>query len=439
MTTRDTNLNVNVTATDRASATVREVGAAVEQVEGTHDIALNATGDADDQLADIRSKLDMLSSADQQIVLKAQADQAVREIGRAESKLRDIHKLDGDQIRVVIEARDNASKKLEAVRDELRALDGDTATVGVNARGDDLAGGDGGGGDGGGLVAAGRGALAVAGATAVTDQLLKASELAIQVQTVAELTGATYEQAAKTVGLFGGAGVEVGDLLDLLLQVNGALKDNPELAEQLGVKVGEGVSLIEQFLQATEGIKSNYTDAGERAQVASKLFGEEGVRQVGFVQAAYGDLRKAIDDTPAISSEEDLDRFRELNRQSAEIKTNFQIAKQEAAAIVVPGLNETLRTNDVNRGLLASVLSAFSVVGRQLPGDPSVNDPALLDVIARNQAGYFGGSFGTIAPATGTQRHFPGPSVYVFNPPGTPTATNTQQQTYLARNGVRLS
>jgi hypothetical protein len=462
MSSRDTNLNVNVTATDRASQTVRSVASEVEQLEGTHTVDLDAAGDADDQLASIRKKLDQLTDSDKTIVLRAQADQLVREVGRAESKLKDLDKLDGDQIRVVLDARDNASKKLDAVRTELRQLDGDTATVTVDTRdrtGRAISGGELGAGATAGIAAA------VAGITAGAQA---AAQLSLDVQTVADLTGSSLDDASRLVGVFSASGVEASDLLDIMLNVNQVLRDNPDLAKKLGIEMGgaetvagrtadnvervgrkttESTDLVSLFVQAVDGIAAAYDTAGERGAASSQLFGEEGVRQVQAVKTAINqDLAPALEQFRGpIITDESVDNAREINAQLQQTKTYVQ----EISVALLPIINGLLGgTVSYFKGVADAgnaVANAGGDVRRYLFGGPGQSD---LDyareraVITRNTmqgGGLTEGDYALVglSPPSGEQRHFPG--VTIYNPPGTPSATNLSQQTYLLRNGVRLS
>lgn len=433
MTNRDTNLNVNVTATDRATPTVRGVASEVEALEGTHTVDLDAAGNADDQLASIRSKLDLLTDSDKTIVLRGQADQLLREVGRAESKLRDIEKLDGEQIRVILDARDNATKKLDAVRTELRQLDGEVATVTVDARDrtgrsldrDQIGTG----------VAAGS-AAAIAAITAGAQQ---AASMSLEVQQIADLTGASLEEASRLAGVFRQSGVETSDLLDMLLNVNQQLRDNPELAEQLGIKVSAGTSLVDLFVQAVDKIGPAFDNAGERGVVNSQLFGEEGVRQVQAVKTAINqDLAPAMEQFQGpIVTDESVENARQVNAEIAEVEANVQ----KISLALLPVVN----------GLLNGVISYFDAVGDAgdrfgnfvrndlLGGSRDSNlTPRAIEV--RNTAGYTGGAVAGYADDGSFRSPLLGAVLtQIFNPPGTPAATNQSQQTYLARNGVRLS
>lgn len=447
MTSRDTNLNVNVTATDRATTTVRQVGAEVAKVEGTHEIELDAAGDADDHLKSIRSKLDQLTDSDKQIVLKGQADQLVREVARAERKLADLDKYDGDEIRVIVDARDQASKKLDAVRTELRQLDGDSADVRVNVH-DPSAGTDG----SGGILsllnsrygAAGIGAALAAGLASGVEQ---AHKLTGEVATTADLTNSTLDTASRLVSVWNGAGLEVSDLLDIVLNVNSVLATTPELAAQLKIKPGN--DLLVTFLDTVEAINTQLGEGSDKAQVMSQLFGEEGVRQVGALTTAVGDLKTAVDDVPEANTidEQDVERWRKANENIKELKQHWQELALFLSETVVPLLNTIAEWNPARIG---------TAIGKWLqpaffPGEDTEGEQRVNDVIARNTAGYYGGAAYGMAPgATGTPGHVPaganpyglaGPATiaYIFNPPGTPTGWNQQGETYVRRNGVRLS
>lgn len=419
MTSRDTNLNINVTAANRASDELRKVADEARALEDGVDVPLTADDQASDDIDQVADKARALDGTTADVTVGADTDQATRKLEGVES---DARALDGRRAEVTVDVDDNASRKLEHVEQKLRDLDGRRSRVDI-----DGAGSADGGGISGGTVAAG-------GFTAaILASVLAADELAIKTQTVADLTGASLEDASKLVGVWTQAGFEVEDLLDIMLNVNQVMRDNPDLADKLGVKVGENTTLTETFLQAVRGISTEYQTAGDRAAAASQLFGEEGVRQVAAVQTQVGDLTAAIEAMPALVDPEDVERAREANRNISEAKTNLVQLQQLLANTILPGANRMFDNP------LEAVFPLLGV-GRQLGGNRggapvTGNDP----FAAGNFLGV--GASSTVRP-DGTSlfdQAIGNITNVIFEAPGSPTTTVEAQRVYYRRNGVILS
>lgn len=326
MTVRRTRLEVELGARDNASATV-------------------------DDLAD---KIDRLSDEDKVIALRGQADQLEREVRRAERALGRIDKYDGEQIDLIVDARDQASRKLDAVQAQLRDLDGETATVDVevdafdvDALNDKLAALGGRAGDIGRQIT---GALtnpyaaagALAGALVIAGD--RAADTAIQAGTIAQMTGDSVENASRLAEVWSRVG-DTNDLLDVLAQSTQALGDNVELAERLGVNLSDGATLGERFVDLVSRVQTELDGAAERSQVMSQLFGEEGARQVTQLITLYGDLGDAIDRVPdtTIVSDADVENAREFKQEFGELTANLEGFANTAGQVVLPVLGEVAR------------------------------------------------------------------------------------------------
>jgi hypothetical protein len=430
MATKRTNkVEVEITAVDEASPKIERLEKKIDGLESDEAriIVTANTERLERQLNDAKAKLDGLDGDE--------ASVQARLIGTLEQDLEDagrlLAQLDGKTGTVRIEANaTDALGDLDRVDTKLRDIDGRTATARVDVAGE------------GGLAAAGKGAIAGLGAAAIADQLLGTADLAIQVAAVADATGATHEQAAKTVGLWKSQGFEVNDLLGLITQVNDALAQQPELRQKLGIS--DAQDGIDQLVQAVEGLSR--LDWAEKATLSSQLLGEEGVLQVGLIKAAYGDLGDAIERTPPITKEEDLERMKEMNRHAAEIRTNFERAKQEIASLVLPAWAQAL--DNPARAFLPggrmSPIGGFGLweqVRDLIVGGGNRMGPSIEDIVAANTGGFYGGAFGAIRAPVGTTSHAP-PGGYpritnIYPPPGSPPITADSLRLYEERNGPR--
>ena len=197
-------------------------------------------------------------------MLKAQADQAEREIkkltgqlgrakdvetiqlkvemlGNARERLdalqREMRDLDDTRAEIEIDADDKASADLDDVRRKASALDGIDVDIDVKATGlDDITDkldampglvGSAAGALRGLGSAAGVGAAAAAG-VALADSLADAS---LSAEVLAGLTGDTLEDASRLQAVWQTTGADVNDLADVLLQMNGVLDRHPRVGE----------------------------------------------------------------------------------------------------------------------------------------------------------------------------------------------------------------
>jgi hypothetical protein len=348
---RQEDLNFRVTATDQASKVIDPLAEKVEQLEDQpHEVEV--TADAAKAVAEVKAldtRLDGLTGNDRVLVLKAQATQAQREIDDVTRKLARAHIYDDDEINLFIEARDNAKKKIDAVQAEIRSLDGDTATVTVEAKSDragideiatalgDLDGPIGAIGAKLSSLASPSGAIAgiVGGLILAADY---AADVAIEADNLAGLTGDSVEKASQLNAVWKSTGADAKDFQDVLLQMNGVLATNAGMAKQLGIDLTDGATIGERFQEVSDILQHDFPDAAKRSQMASQLFGEEGVRQYNAMILAVGDLETAINDVPAVVSEEDVEKARETKAQIKEMKAEFQAFAQSLGSVVVPAI-----------------------------------------------------------------------------------------------------
>jgi hypothetical protein len=234
------------------------------------------------------------------------------------------NELDGETVRVDVSVDDS---KLDTAIRKANELDGRSVTVDVNTRGgpggdgDASGGGELGAGDLAGIGAVARGGAAGLGGAAVgkffADSTLNAKELALQVQTVADITGDSLDTASRLVAVWQAAGYDTAELIDLIGQMNQTLADSPELADRLKVNLNDGAGLGARFIEVVGALNTEISDVGERGRVASQVFGEEGLRQTSEIRTRVGDLSRAVSDVPQaqIIDEADVQRARELDQR----------------------------------------------------------------------------------------------------------------------------
>jgi hypothetical protein len=387
MSIRGEELNTRLTVSDQASRVLDQVASDMAELEDRpHEIDITAdAAQAEGQLSTLDSRLAGLTNEQKQIVLRAQVKNAQAEIGKIDRDLANAFKYDDDEIAIRVNARGDAERKLNDIQADLRALEGEVARVDVevddhqiddavrktneldgrianvrvNVTGDDFPdagtgtgagsgglGGLGGAGDialGGALARGGlAGGVAGAGALVAGGILTKAAQdsatWALQAAAVSDLTGDSLETSSRLLAVWADAGFQADELIDLLLQMNSALSEDEDLAKQLGVNMSDGAGLGERFVEVVDALGTQIRDVGERGRVASRVFGDEGVRQTTTIRVAVGDLDQAIRDIPPtrIVDDGDVARAREVTRYlviAKALKTDLERSAGEGFAV----------------------------------------------------------------------------------------------------------
>lgn len=250
-----------------------------------------------------------------------------------------------DDIRVRVYAQDDASSTLKDVAQKADKLDGRQTDVKVNADAsgfndalDQLDGSIGGIGGQLSALASPGGALAAVGAGFVL-AADKAATVAIEADNIASLTGDSVEEASRLNAVWKLTGADTKDLQDVLLQMNGVLSTNKDIAKQLGVNLNDGATVGQRFQQVADAL-DKIPDAAKRSQIASQVFGEEGVRQYNALRQAVGDVGDAMANVAEgqVISEDDVANAREFKAEMAKVKAELDAIITAIGQGVVPKL-----------------------------------------------------------------------------------------------------
>lgn len=380
---RGEELNTRLTATDDASKVVDDVAEKVADLEDRdHDIDLSAdTDDVDNELSALDKRLRGLTDDEKRIVLGVAAKDAQRDLDRINRDLARAEKYDDDEINIRIQAKGDAERKLDAIQSEIRDIDGASPNIRPEVDSsqldsfvdklEDLTGGRLGGlGALRGRAGVGFGAAVAAGFTLAADA---AANAAIEVGNLSALTGDTVETASRLSGIWQTTGADAKDLQDVILQMGDVLADDAELARQIGVNLDDSRPLGERFIEVVDLLGDKFDNAGERSLVAARLFGEEGVRQVNAVTAAYGDLSAAVDEyNGKVFTEQDVENAREYKVGVEELKNEFKKLGADIGSDVVPVLGDVLTgLNDITSWVEENTgKGLFEGLSSVLFGDP---------------------------------------------------------------------
>ena len=364
-------LEFRIVATDDATKVVDGVQKKVDKLEGSEaDVTIGAKDEATDRLDAVMKRVDGLDKETATVILNAEESKAEGEIRKLQKLLAD---LDGEEATAVIEARDNASKRLDAIQSKMREVEARSpipVDVETGSGFDKLSGllkslpGQVGAAGGAIEGLAGSGATAAAGIGAVVAGIgaavTGAKDLALEVNNVAKFTGATVDEASRLLEVWKQSGADVGDLLDTVGQVNGVLAQTPGLADQLGISL-KNASPQEVFLRAVDAL-GKVEDAQQRVVLGSQLFGEQGTRQVAAVTTKFGDLRKAMDRVSGarLVTDEDVVRAQELDRSIGKLKAAAANFAATIGELAIPAVNGLASAADLALGPLDRLFNALN-------------------------------------------------------------------------------
>jgi len=321
----------------------------------TNKIAVEITADdeASPVIDKLAKKIDGLEADEARVVVTANTDRLERKLDRARQQL---EQLDGDEATVKLREIGNLEEDLAQSRRMFEQLDGQSGTVkldfddggslkSIKSQFEDLAnvGGELSGSLAGMGPALASPAVAVAGIGAgLLAAANSASNTALEVKALADLTGSSVEETSRLAAVWADfSGGEINDLADIMVNINNSLRDSPELAERLGINMGDGATGAERFLEVTAAINDNIATASERQAIGSQLYGEEGIRQMARVLAVVDDISEAVDDVNPLRVVDDheVEAAREYAKNVAEMKAAWGGFVQEAGNTVIPMLN----------------------------------------------------------------------------------------------------
>ena len=201
-----------------------------------------------------------------------------------------------------------------------------------------------------------------------------AADAAVEIGTLAQITGASVEDTSRLAQVWKTTGADVKDLADVVAQVNGVLADTPELARQLGIEL-EGANPQQVFIEAVEAV-NQLSNSQERLVTGARLFGEEGVRQVAAVNARYQDLSTAIATTDPMFTADDVQAAIDMKQSLADVQAAAGRMAAELGQSLIPALEGLAEALGPVADIAGPVLEFFN--GLKLILDPVGNALGLL-------------------------------------------------------------
>ena len=216
-----------------------------------------------------------------------------------------------------------------------------------------------------------------------------AADAAVEVDVLGTALNTDIETASRLATVFERVGIETNDIADIGLQISGALSDDVDLANRLGLTLGQAKDPVTALKAGID--KWDFLTATERASV----FGEEGVRQISAIVAEGGDLQTMLNEVGEanIFTAEDAADARELNLEIAKMEEEFKGLALSLGQEVIPqvaGFAEALREVTAGpgdkgwKGWGSDVAGAFKEYGQAIY-NPLYGFQKLTDAVRGNE------------------------------------------------------
>jgi hypothetical protein len=328
-------IDVDENASDATSA-VSEAFTAFEEdpAASTADAEINVDEDADSAVGDVATSLSEFEASPE--------SEASAEIN-----------VEGDDAGDVTEVTE-ALSELNAAPDATASME----VTGASEANDDI----------GGIVDSlgviGAGALTGLAAGGLSSVFSGAADHVLEVQGLATATGDSLDNASGLIEAFDFVGVSANKLFTFITKVNDKLSESPEIADDLGIIIGENQSPLDIFVTAVDALNSGQLTANERLSLATELFGRKGALSVLAIGTQVGDLSDAIEDIPEwqVVTEDDIRQAIEFKRTMDDLGDLAEEAAQQFLTKFGPAITNTLQLAN-NLGTVVGDMRTPDVTG----------------------------------------------------------------------------
>lgn len=176
------------------------------------------------------------------------------------------------------------------------------------------------------------------------------------VQQFAAVTNSTTKEASQFMGMAQAMGLDVNDLLEIVAEsVPNFQKYRNEL-QGIGVELQKNadgsVNVAASLVDALEGLQG-MEDGAERMQLAMKLFGEEGSKQLAAIYNGSKPVQEALEDLDLGISDAEIAKAQRFNEAMTDLRTSGRDLGFALASAVLPALTTLAQV----AGPLADALS----------------------------------------------------------------------------------
>lgn len=278
-------------------------------------------------------------------------------------------------LRLLIEAKDEASKVIDKVEKKTKQLDKQKASVDITA---DTKGAEGAfakmksaGGSALDFVKKNAASIAISSAGALATVAVKLTtsfeKLALEVGKFADATGLSNEMASRWMEVAGDLGVENSTLESVVGKMNKTLGSTPQVFEDLGVQIAKtqtGVTDVSQtFLNAIQRL-GDIKDPAERAAAGFKLFGRGWTQVAELIGTGADDLKKRLASVNEglVIGDDKVGKAREMRDAMDDMGDAIESAGLEIGSTLAPAISEL--ANDA--AFAADVLSRIPGIAGEI-------------------------------------------------------------------------
>lgn len=390
MPNRITELVTRLIAKDDASKIIEHVADDLDKLEKRPDVevGIGVEDRTGDDLRKIDERLDGLSAADKQIVVKAQLSAAQKEVDRLARSLKDVDKLDDEEVKVRVDALGNARAELDRIEKQAEALDKEDVdiTVDVDNRASgkfsqlksDLSGAQGAVGK---LNVLGKTAFstlstyaAEAGVAAgaavalfVKNAVSDFQELALEVGKASDALGIDPETVSRLKEVSEDMGIDFGALQSAIGKMNRTAATTPGSFEGIGAAIKKSddgaLDVTQTFLSVVDAIDA-IPDAGARAAAGQKIFGKGWTQIAELIAKGSDSIVESMDQVGEgkLVSDEQVRNARELRDSVDGLKDRFEEFSNTIGSEIAPALSQLADG-------LGTVLDAAGATFEVLQGD----------------------------------------------------------------------
>jgi hypothetical protein len=345
---------------DNAARDIKDIADAARKLEGEKvDVRLSAEDRATKVINAVENELRDLSDDDKRVILRAEASQIKREIGKAQRELKDFRNLSDDDIQLRVQVLGDARAELARIEAKAKALDADKVDVtvdvddrGASSRLKSL------GGDLGAMGAAASSVAAAAAGVAATVVALERlgsayQDAALGARDLAVASGLSIEDASRWQEVAGDLGVSTDTLAGALNRMNKAAASGT--LASLGIQAG---TTSERFLASLEALRG-ISDETRRAEVGSRLFGKQWATLAPLLSSTSEELRRNMSEVADLQVFDDEDvRKAEAFRDNMDALSDLWTQGKYAIGGYVAGAVEGL----------GAILDKITAIKESIPG-----------------------------------------------------------------------
>lgn len=183
-------------------------------------------------------------------------------------------------------------------------------------------------------------------------------DAATGVEQFANSTNATIEQSSQFMGMAQSLGLDLNDLLEITAEFQTKAAGMRDELADVGIELQKNadgtLNLSESLVDALEGLQAIPDDA-QRSELAFKLFGEEGAKQLSAIYNGSRDVRDAMEELDLGIDQGDIEKAKNFNLAMMDLKSAGRDVGFTLASSILPAITALVEA----LGPLADALGAI--------------------------------------------------------------------------------